>query len=76
MAGNDTKMLNFVRSIYLLIDKDGQLGDLACSVLIRAARDKLLELYLCQLPALFTHRPSFLQLILATFDKFNRCMAD
>jgi hypothetical protein len=72
----DAKMHGFIRSMFWLMDNDGSLGELSSSVLIKTVRDKLLEFYLCQLPALFLQRHKFLQLVLNTFDKITRCLVE
>jgi hypothetical protein len=65
-----------MRAICTLVENDGQLGNLACIVLLKASQDKLLDLFLCHLPALYATRNHFLKFVLRTFDKFSNCMSE
>lgn len=49
-------LIGFMRCVTQLIVKEHNLGHFACSVLVKAARTKLLELFLCMLPSLYTGR--------------------
>ena len=45
-------------------------------MLVKAAHDKMLELFLCHLPSLFISRHHYLLMLQQTFEMFTRAMVD
>lgn len=55
---------------------EGKLGEFAASVLLKASSQKLLELFLCQLPSLFSSRQDLIMLFDAAFDNIYNALVE